>query len=49
MGPWATAGYVTVVAAIKQDDLAEDHPVTGWPNASTVELGRSTTSPRATS
>ena len=41
VGRWAAErpnGYVTVVAALRQDDLAQDHPVSAWPEASTVEL-----------
>ena len=41
VGRWAKGrpgGYVSVVAALRQDDLAEGHPVSGWPDAITVEL-----------
>jgi tetratricopeptide (TPR) repeat protein len=41
VGRWAAGrpgGYVSVVAALRQDDIAEGHPVSGWPSANTVEL-----------
>ncbi len=41
VGRWAAGrpgGYVSVVAALRQDDLPDGHPVSGWPNATTVML-----------
>ncbi|MBA3364057.1 MAG: AAA family ATPase [Actinobacteria bacterium] len=41
VGRWAAGrpgGYVSVVAALRQDDLTAGHPVSGWPNATTVTL-----------
>ena len=41
VGRWAAGrpgGYVSVVAALRQDDLTDGHPVSGWPNATTVVL-----------
>ncbi|HWL91079.1 MAG TPA: AAA family ATPase, partial [Actinomycetota bacterium] len=41
VGRWAAGrpgGYVTVVAAVRQEDITEGHPVSGWSNANTVEL-----------
>ncbi|MBA3739507.1 MAG: AAA family ATPase, partial [Actinobacteria bacterium] len=41
VGRWAAGrpgGYVSVVAALRQDALTERHPVSGWPNATTVVL-----------
>jgi tetratricopeptide (TPR) repeat protein len=41
IGRWATdrpGGYVSVVAALRQEEIGEGHPVLGWSNASTVEL-----------
>ena len=41
VGRWAAdrpGGYVSVVAALRQEEIGEGHPVSGWSNASTVEL-----------
>jgi tetratricopeptide (TPR) repeat protein len=41
VGRWAAGrpgGYVSVVAALRQDELTERHPVSVWPNATTVVL-----------
>jgi tetratricopeptide (TPR) repeat protein len=41
VGRWSAdrpGGYVSVVAALRRDDLAEGHPVSAWRNANTVEL-----------
>ena len=52
VGRWAAGrpgGYVSVVAALRQEEISEGHPVSVWPNARPSCSARSTPRPHATS